>query len=116
MFPSGNFIHRTYIYIDLFSVKNVQLNRCYKFNTLNLDSWPSKESLALDQSQYDALRLALTNELAIIQGPPGTGKTFIGYKIAQALLANQTCWREAEQTPILVVCFTNHALDQFLEG
>ena len=24
--------------------------------------------------------------------------------------------REVHQTPILVICFTNHALDQFLEG
>ena len=24
--------------------------------------------------------------------------------------------REVSQTPILVICFTNHALDQFLEG
>ena len=24
--------------------------------------------------------------------------------------------REVKQTPILVICYTNHALDQFLEG
>lgn len=40
----------------------------------------------------------------------GTGKTHIGLRIVETLLANTT------QFPILVVCYTNHALDQFLEG
>lgn len=43
-----------------------------------------------------------------------SGKTYVGLKIAQALLANQEL-RE-DNTPMLVVCYTNHALDQFLEG
>lgn len=86
-------------------------------NILQPSSWPSKETLGLDQSQYDALRLALTKEIAIIQGPPGTGKTFIGWKIAQVLLDNHQRWQiEDDCRPILVVCYTNHALDQFLEG
>lgn len=40
----------------------------------------------------------------------GTGKTYIGLRIVETLLANTT------EFPILVVCYTNHALDQFLEG
>lgn len=36
--------------------------------------WPSMETLRLDESQMQALSLALTKELAIIQGPPGTGE------------------------------------------
>ena len=48
-------------------------------------------------------------------------------QIAKLLLNNTNTWihgeerivgrrREVHQTPILVICFTNHALDQFLEG
>lgn len=40
----------------------------------------------------------------------GTGKTYIGLRIVEVLLANTSQW------PILIVCYTNHALDQFLEG
>ena len=83
----------------------------------DLISWPSEAELGLDGSQRRALRSALTRQLAIIQGPPGTGKTFIGLKITQILLHNSNVWKNEDRpTPILVVCFTNHALDQFLEG
>lgn len=43
--------------------------------------------------------------------PPG--KTYVGLKIVRALLDNKA-W--GPKSPILVVCYTNHALDQFLEG
>lgn len=82
---------------------------------LNLKEWPSAERLGLDDSQYSALQTAMTREFVTIQGPPGTGKTFIGLKIVQLLLRNHRHWM-ADQSPILIVCFTNHALDQFLEG
>ncbi|NXU63101.1 ZNFX1 protein, partial [Horornis vulcanius] len=84
---------------------------------LDPDQWLSMEALKLDESQMQALNLALTKELAIIQGPPGTGKTYVGLKIVQALLTNDHVWQSADQKrPILIVCYTNHALDQFLEG
>ncbi|NXR16107.1 ZNFX1 protein, partial [Semnornis frantzii] len=84
---------------------------------LDPSQWPSMEALRLDESQLQALRLALTKELAIIQGPPGTGKTYVGLKIVQALLTNKDVWqRVGQRSPILIVCYTNHALDQFLEG
>ncbi|XP_068006238.1 NFX1-type zinc finger-containing protein 1 isoform X1 [Melanerpes formicivorus] len=87
------------------------------FCVLDPKQWPSTETLRLDESQLQALRLALTKELAIIQGPPGTGKTYVGLKIVQALLTNNHNWQTLGQTsPILIVCYTNHALDQFLEG
>ncbi|ELR18942.1 DNAbinding protein smubp-2, putative, partial [Acanthamoeba castellanii str. Neff] len=76
-----------------------------------LQPWPTFDS-GLNESQLQAVRQALTNELALIQGPPGTGKTFVGLKIARLLL--QT--RQRTAPPILCVCYTNHALDQFLEG
>ncbi|XP_064202537.1 NFX1-type zinc finger-containing protein 1-like isoform X2 [Anguilla rostrata] len=85
-------------------------------DVLNFSDWPSKKTLGLDNSQMKAVQLALTKELAIIQGPPGTGKTFVGLKIVKALLDNAEAWRSAAGSPILVVCYTNHALDQFLEG
>lgn len=37
-------------------------------------------------------------------------------QIAKILLHNKTTWRtNSTEGPILVVCYTNHALDQFLE-
>ncbi len=71
------------------------------------------ECTILDVAQAAAVRLALSSELALIQGPPGTGKTFLGVLIAKVLLQNRP---QAERGPILTVCYTNHALDQFLEG
>ncbi|XP_076264518.1 NFX1-type zinc finger-containing protein 1-like isoform X2 [Rhynchophorus ferrugineus] len=67
----------------------------------------------LNQSQVRAFKAALNEELCIIQGPPGTGKTYIGLKIVQALLSVSKLW--FDEGPILIVCYTNHALDQFLE-
>ena len=66
-----------------------------------------------DQSQRKALISALTSEMALIQGPPGTGKTFIGVEIVRAILENRNRFGIIE--PILLVCYTNAALDQFLE-
>lgn len=86
----------------------------------NVDITQSKaksDSLAdaLDESQIDALHLALSSELTLIQGPPGTGKTFIGARFVKALLQNQSIWNPEKTVPVLVMCQTNHALDQFLE-
>jgi hypothetical protein len=90
-------------------------------------------SLVLDETQIDAFALALTHEVALIQGPPGTGKTYVGVQIVRALLANSAGMATESWTagargvvdvelnerprlePILCVCYTNHALDQFLE-
>ena len=85
---------------------------------LDLNAWPTAEDLELDKSQYAALQTAMTKEIVTIQGPPGTGKTFIGLKIVQLLLENKSHWnsRAGMLNPILIVCYTNHALDQFLEG
>lgn len=81
------------------------------------NEWPNQEDLGLDASQQHALYLALTREVALIQGPPGTGKTFLGLKLVLMLLHNAHAWQDPEQRrPLLIVCYTNHALDQFLEG
>ncbi|KAG1746047.1 P-loop containing nucleoside triphosphate hydrolase protein [Suillus paluster] len=62
----------------------------------------------LDRSQASSILSGLMQRVSLIQGPPGTGKSFVGALLAKAL-HNFT-----DQT-ILVVCYTNHALDQFLE-
>ncbi|XP_051562536.1 NFX1-type zinc finger-containing protein 1-like [Myxocyprinus asiaticus] len=99
---------------DLSNIMAEGQDKIIPFNPLTPEAWPDEETMGLDGSQLQALKLALTNELAIIQGPPGTGKTYVGLKIAQALLDNHQAW--AFGSPMLVVCYTNHALDQFLEG
>ncbi|KAF5840887.1 hypothetical protein DUNSADRAFT_15255 [Dunaliella salina] len=68
-----------------------------------------QSTVTLDPSQARVLEMALTQRVALIQGPPGTGKTFTGVLLVESLLRCST------QT-ILVVCYTNHALDQFLEA
>ncbi|KAI4673398.1 uncharacterized protein J4E84_011123 [Alternaria hordeiaustralica] len=66
----------------------------------------------LDRGQCRALIAALTREFAFIQGPPGTGKSYLGLQIMRILLDIK---EKADLGPILIVCYTNHALDQFLE-
>ncbi|THH17888.1 hypothetical protein EUX98_g9045 [Antrodiella citrinella] len=62
----------------------------------------------LDEPQAAALLSGLTQRVSLIQGPPGTGKSFIGALLAKIFHDNTS------QT-ILVCCYTNHALNQFLE-
>ncbi|KAG4066118.1 hypothetical protein HA402_010320 [Bradysia odoriphaga] len=81
----------------------------FEIDPMNLSDWPSAGDIGMDTPQYLAFQAAMTQELALIQGPPGTGKTYIGLQIMKMLLANNL-------GSILVVCYTNHALDQFLEG
>ena len=83
----------------------------------DVNNWPTCEQTELDNSQLKGLQMALTQEIAVIQGPPGTGKTYIGLKIVETLLRNENLWNiDDARSPILVMCYTNHALDQFLEG
>ncbi|KAF8813222.1 P-loop containing nucleoside triphosphate hydrolase protein, partial [Phlegmacium glaucopus] len=63
----------------------------------------------LDPSQADAVIDTLTREVALIQGPPGTGKSFTGVEIIRVLKANNV-------RPILLIAFTNHALDHMLSS
>nr|XP_034330562.1 NFX1-type zinc finger-containing protein 1 [Crassostrea gigas] len=95
--------------------------KCANIKIMDFEKWPSATQLNLDGSQYKAVQRALTNEFVITQGPPGTGKTYIGLKIVRALLHNYKVWNTnlngaVEHKPMLIVCYTNHALDQFLEG
>ena len=47
----------------------------------------------------------------LLLGPPGCGKTFIGVKIVQLLLSLSP----KLETPILLLTYKNHALDEFLK-
>ncbi|CAO3588692.1 unnamed protein product [Absidia cylindrospora] len=75
-----------------------------------MGTWPPY-NIGMDKTQLDALQTILSNDLAIIQGPPGTGKTYVGTYGMKVLLANL----ESHIGPVVCICQTNHALDQFLE-
>ena len=84
----------------------------------------TEQPIRLDESQMNSLLTGLRQRVSLIQGPPGkcsstlvpvkpnetegTGKSFIGALIAKSIY-------RFTQKVVLVVCFTNHALDQFLE-
>ncbi|KAG8980485.1 hypothetical protein FRC05_006118 [Tulasnella sp. 425] len=61
----------------------------------------------LDPSQADAMVNVLTSEVSLIQGPPGTGKSFTGIELLRVLISNGI-------RPILLIAFTNHALDNII--
>ncbi|KAL7541149.1 LOW QUALITY PROTEIN: hypothetical protein ACHAXR_010669 [Thalassiosira sp. AJA248-18] len=91
--------------------KNVRLPQAFKRLEVDLEQWSESsmlEKTTLDESQSKALHMALTSRVALIQGPPGCGKTFIGSLLAQII-------RDNTDESILCVCYTNHALDQFLD-
>ena len=85
----------------------------------------------LDPQQVDAFKIAFQKKIALIQGPPGTGKTFIGAQIIKFMLENLRVDSLSQERrgkivttkkiktlrtgPIMLTCYTNHALDQFLE-
>ncbi|KAF5570747.1 NFX1-type zinc finger-containing protein [Fusarium phyllophilum] len=71
-----------------------------------------KNKTGLDSGQCQGLIAALTREYALIQGPPGTGKSYLGVQLVQVLLAVR---KQANLGPIVISCYTNHALDQFLK-
>jgi superfamily II DNA or RNA helicase len=93
-----------------------QIKRLHRVEILDSSKHPAPEDLGLDSSQAAAFYAALTQKMTVIQGPPGTGKTYLGLRIVQTLLHNSKYWSPGlERSPILVICYTNHALDQFLE-
>ena len=65
--------------------------------------------IVADLSQTDAVLASLTREIALIQGPPGTGKIFTGVELLRLLIQNKV-------GPIVLLAFTNHALDHILRA
>ncbi|KAI5868688.1 P-loop containing nucleoside triphosphate hydrolase protein [Durotheca rogersii] len=66
------------------------------------------KKIDLDPSQVKALIHGLTYQTSQIQGPPGTGKSLVGALLTKILLDNT-------DERLLVLSYTNHALDQFAE-
>ena len=86
-----------------FDMKDI-LNTTKQFNVTDLTKWPIASQTSLDDSQLEALKTALTQELAVIQGPPGTGKTFIGIKIAETYLKNRHVCGILTVLPLVLLC------------
>jgi helicase required for RNAi-mediated heterochromatin assembly 1 len=80
------------------------------YERMDLRKWPEQPPTTLDSSQLSALQRILTKRLSLIQGPPGTGKTHVSVVALKALLSNMSFY----DTPIIIACQTNHALDQLL--
>ncbi|KAK6355700.1 hypothetical protein TWF718_000093 [Orbilia javanica] len=102
-------------FFDLKSIYNNEQNDPVPLDPAeahNFDIQTLLDNTTLDDGQARSLVKALSREVGLIQGPPGTGKSFVGTKIVKVLLANKT---KADLGPVVCVCYTNHALDQFLE-
>ena len=111
--PKGN-----HLQLPLLTNKD-KTSRLKNVSPYDLSTWPGGDEIGLNESQCKAFQCALQREFAVIQGPPGTGKTYLGLKIVHTLLDNSRLWKEEEDEkscPILVLAYTNHALDSFLEG
>ena len=83
---------------------------------LDLNDQSQEDNLQdFDSSQRLAILESLRKEMCLIQGPPGTGKSFVGSQIVKILLDNAQSFSSKFCLPILVICYTNTALDQFLQ-
>ncbi|KAF2068085.1 hypothetical protein CYY_010589, partial [Polysphondylium violaceum] len=98
--PHVNFAH---------SFKEVEPK--YLFNVRS--SFPSKLD-NMDESQIAALKHCMNSKISIILGPPGTGKSYTGVKVVDLIHHHLNESMTDEHSPIFLVCYTNHALDQFL--
>ena len=85
-------------------IDNIESNEGANLRSLLSSSKP----VSLDSSQLNSLLAGLRQSVSLIQGPPGTGKSFIGASLTKGML-------QYTKETILVICFSNHALDQFLE-
>ena len=73
-----------------------------------------EKNLLVNESQFKSIQSIFTHRISLIQGPPGTGKSFVGKLLLNILLKNRHLY-DSQQSPILLVCYTNRALDSFLE-
>lgn len=70
----------------------------------------AKDEFTYDEHQRRAMQLALTSTVSLTHGPPGTGKSHLGIRLLDII------YRKAPAERILIMCHTNHALDEFLMG
>ncbi|KAF3915965.1 hypothetical protein AA313_de0207269 [Arthrobotrys entomopaga] len=116
--PPPKYLRSPTFYLDLTPCCN-ENDRVESLEPLRFFYWDDEKSLTedlahrstLDHGQAKAMISAFKNEVALIQGPPGCGKSYVGVKMVNALLSNKT---RLGLGPILCICYTNHALDQFL--
>ena len=73
-----------------------------------------EDNLRVNESQLKSIQSVFNHRINLIQGPPGTGKSYVGKLLLQILLRNRHLF-EFKPSPILLVCYTNRALDSFLE-
>lgn len=66
-------------------------------------------SSVLDKIYVDVITFSYNSIVPSLLGPPGTGKTFIGVLLAEIFLSSTS-------HTLLLICFTNHALDDVLES
>eukprot|EP00899_Mesostigma_viride_P021368 jgi/Mesvir1/29232/Mv11413-RA.1 len=93
--------------------------RAYPQPTLDvINGWPADYMSAQvqawqpvpDEYQFEALRHIMTHQVSLVQGPPGTGKTFTTVIAIMLMVAAAA----RHDRPLLVITYTNHALDQIL--
>ncbi len=75
-----------------------------------------RAAVGADETQQRAVQLAMDSEVVLVQGPPGTGKTYVGVQMVKAMLEAEQRWPGGGRLQILCLCYTNHALDSFLEA
>ncbi|KAI0956522.1 hypothetical protein AcW1_005178 [Taiwanofungus camphoratus] len=87
--------------------RHIQALNIMRPNSVGVARRQLLEHSTLDPSQVDAVVDTLTREVSLIQGPPGTGKSFTAKEILRVLFASGI-------KPIVLIAFTNHALDHML--
>ena len=103
--------------IDCFFNKNLNhFSSIYKdrhvVHSCAFDVWPTySNAMIVDESQYEAIKHSFSHRVTLIQGPPCTGKTHVGAIILNLLLKN----RQNSNKPILMLCFKNQALYEFID-
>ncbi|KAH9251102.1 hypothetical protein BASA81_011001 [Batrachochytrium salamandrivorans] len=80
----------------------------FSFNGDELAAYANQ--LRVDTDQLQAIVRTFQSEVSLIQGPPGTGKSYCGALLVHILLNSF----RSTIGPILCLCTTNHALDQFV--
>ncbi|GKY97164.1 hypothetical protein MPSEU_000674800 [Mayamaea pseudoterrestris] len=72
----------------------------------------------LDKMQLISFVEALRDPVHLTQGPPGTGKSYLGVVLVRALMLIRDLWIKKSASvgasPILVLSYKNHAIDEFL--
>ncbi|KAH6889821.1 P-loop containing nucleoside triphosphate hydrolase protein [Thelonectria olida] len=86
-----------------------KLKTCFKSGVkARIPSDICTQDIRLEGAQLKSLIHGLSEEVSQVQGPPGTGKSFLGALIILIIL-------RLTNLKVLVLAYTNHATDQFME-